>query len=70
GEPVEADVVIRNTADGSIVCSDTYTFPPTGDQVWAIMRERTCDSTNAGIFAVEISGPEIDQLAFDSLQVE
>jgi len=25
---------------------------------------------SAGIYAVEISGPDIDQLAFDSLQVE
>jgi hypothetical protein len=69
-ETVTAEVVIRNTADGAIVCTDTYTFPPTGGQTWAVMRERTCESTNAGIYAVEISGPDIDQLAFDSLQVE
>jgi beta-galactosidase len=69
-EPITLDVTIRNTADGFVICTDRYTFPPTGEGHWAIQRERTCQSTNAGLYAVELSGPGLRDLVFDSLEVE
>lgn len=69
-ELIELAVTIRNDADGSVVCDDTYVFEPTGGAGWSILRERTCESTNAGQFSVELSGLELRQLAIDSMQVE
>ena len=69
-EPVPLHVIIRNTADGVIVCEDDYTFDPAGKDIWSTLRERTCESTNAGIYAIELSGPGIRDLRFDSLEIE
>jgi hypothetical protein len=69
-EPVEVDVTISNDADGSVVCTDTYVFDPTGGSGWSILRERTCESTNAGHYSVELRGPGVQLLAIDAMEVE
>jgi len=55
--------------DGSVVCEDEIQFAPTGGN-WDWSRYRTCDDINAGFYFLRLESPDLDQLEFESLQVE
>lgn len=69
-ERIPAHFRIVNTADGTHVCEGEIHFDPVDGEIWSIARTRTCDSINAGTYHVVIEAPELQQLAFDSLEVE
>ena len=64
--PVNLKIIAPN---GSVLKDDTLTLPVTPEK-WKLVSTTTGSYINAGTYRVIVSGPNLDGIAFDSLQIQ